>query len=497
MSPNGGKSVQKHLAEFAADVARRERVIAATVPLHQLARTGHVVPFDKLDHLQIGLSAIRLVVDAAGGGFDSDGLTREELAERIAELMDLQFKVLRDTGQIAKLPKSGDTYRRAEEAVKLLLNTDAVAAHHHAIFDGTSFRSFEFHLMEEHEAADGSWRLQPTPEAINLYFQATEMDISDRVISQQAVLRHYMEQGRFAEAERNAADRARDVRFFVSQINELIRRMDISVRQISFLQDLLPLIEDARDKVEIMMRAEVQLRDAIEHHDASVADDKAAAALDRIRDHIDRNIGLYGRLQARIMASLRTYNERLGEAGFRYRIVQNLPDLDADVLRPMLRLPASVAVSRELVTGLADSFLAPALLPIMDLGVFLDSCMAPRKPKLDSLPEEESVDLIEVSGLDPAIRPEEETQAREFLIDRLAGKRRVLHLSELLALAERGSDADDGILTALILTVLQQFKDTGLVGEHQNTRWLSVQLAGRRFEHCLAKGDDLIVAYLE
>jgi len=453
-------------------LTRRLRALIRTVPLHRIEATkGHrSEELSEHDLRALALRVLDIVIEKMGLG---TGALMEELHDGLRPLIsscepDLgedEARAIADTVVLAMLNEPDRRQAFAEPYLQVAT-------------DGTSRRVLQFHLLRERETADGHTVVVATVEGINLYAGMLDYPVEDAQIAEEAVLQAQVQRGRIADAVQTARRaRLRSIEYEQKVVGllETVRR---DVQQVDWVDEVLTFLEQARTHVGERLHVEREIRRAVEDR-LDVASDEGAAQLVDLSDTLAECIARHTRLHGRLIGANRIYLEEQERQAFRPRAAERLPDLEADVLRRAVALPASS------LAALADPLLA-----------FLQAPRAPSLPRLGSLVERllaprraDREDPYDLSAPDLEALPE---PARSFTTDDAEAAAAVLaetswptSLGPLLTRARQRGLSDPAV-RLLALRVLRAFDPSAENADHLVVTPLGERIAAVGFD-----GDEL------
>ncbi|MCA9717739.1 MAG: hypothetical protein KC468_23915 [Myxococcales bacterium] len=453
---------------------RRLRTFLRTAPLHNLSSRQHDA-FEGQDLRALALRALDLTIERMGLGF---GSTQAELRD---ELRGLILKM--HPGATAK-----GAAVVADTVIEGLLNERArrVAFSEPYVFlegDSLQRRELQFHLLKEIPAPDGTAILTATTEAINLYAGMLEYPVEDAQTAELAVLQSQLRRGRIDEALRTAKRaRVRSIEF-EQKVLSLLQRVRRDVHQVDWVHDVLGLLEDARGHLEEHMGRERETMRSVKTRleELEVGD---SARLVALLDTLDECYRRHLRLHRRLISANEEYLEEHNRQAFRQRSAEPLPDLEADVLHPMLTLETGMLAAR--VDWLLARLQAPRAPDVLRLSGLVELLMQPVRP-IDEAEAELDEALLDELGDPPKHFDDDDHAAVDGVLDdfllRLGAEAGTL--SELLAFA-RGRELGGSALRLLTLRVHSAFDPCG-------ERPFEVELSEATLDDPNFYGDELLL----
>jgi len=344
---------------------RRARAFACTRPLHRLeADKGQVQSVDLAPYPldQLALDAIELV--AMHQEFQ-DGLTRDELAELLAE----------EAGRHARNRTAAE-----HDAVARRISIELINAHQLSVPEIAPDGSIgqvvmTLRLLTEHQAHSGRIYLRAGAEAINVLIDRLDVDAASESHAAELRLRLLVSRGSMTAAR----DVAHAMRLLSVGFMEQTRRYVDAVRrnldEVDWIADLAPHLEQAHEHLEQRLSAEhaiiAELEDAlISGHGADREAALEAVALLRgtHRTHAELLVHLAGVHRAFVEAQ-DTQRFRHGLRSVR------LADLRADVVGGFMALTMRDADA--LAPHPVEPLLGAVIGPVITLADIVDRVLAP------------------------------------------------------------------------------------------------------------------------
>ncbi|MGH3683303.1 MAG: hypothetical protein ACRDT2_24005, partial [Natronosporangium sp.] len=204
---------------------------------------------------------------------------------------------------------------------------------------GYQRRSFDFKLLVELAAADGSVYLRASDEAINVLVGALDTDVESAQVAAETKLEHLVRRGRLSDAQ-VAAEQAR---YRTVQYAEALRRKleatRRDVRQVDWEHEVPELIAQALDHIAERYRVENAILGTVttarDEADDPVHKGRAATLVEVVRDCINRHT----QLQARLLEAGRMFRSEQDRQQFAGRARKPTVDLFGQLLVPALELP--------------------------------------------------------------------------------------------------------------------------------------------------------------
>lgn len=475
-SADGGQWITLH----DDGMSRRLKALACTAPLHDLdARKVRLdwCDGDGYQMAEIALAAIDLVTVAMD--FDR-GAGHEDVAQGLLPFIAAQAPD-RDGAEHARV---------ARWVLDNLINVGSTDRGFRALYGtfGTSGeyqrRVFDFRLLIELVAPDGTIYLRASDEAINVLVGALDTDVESAQIAAEVKLENLIKRGRLSDA----ALAAQQARYRTVQYAETLRRkLDATrrdVRAVDWEREVPDLIDEALQHIADRCHYEgailtniTQTRDEAED---PARKRKAAELVDIVTDCIRRHT----QLQTRLVAAGRTFREEQDRQQFAGHAQRATVDLFGQLLAPVLELPVKQAADPVAAFFRAASGLAPPRLP--SLVTLMDQLLTVPKEKEDLLGDVAKPDLVPLPA--PEVFSNEQWEAAGTLLELDEVPRR---LSGLLAEARR-IDPDLPHLVALL--VLHAFSpEVGVALRQGDGRVLLAVDDGTPLRDIRFGGTDLLV----
>ncbi len=365
-------------------LTRRLRSLVRTAPLHRLeAQKGHRADaLGEQDLRAIALRALDVVIEAMGLG---SGARFEDVREALRPLVRASDPTLDADGadaviDVVLLGMLNDRERRQafREPYLACRGEDATR------------KELSFHLLRERETPEGETVLVASVEGINLYAGMLDYPVEDAQIAEEAVLHAQVQRGRIADAVRTAQRaRLRSIEY-EQKIVGLIETVRRDVERVDWVREVLALLTRARQHVGERLEVERQIERAVDVRLDHVHDE-SAGSLVALRDTLRECIHRHLRLHKRLIEANRHYLAEQERQAFRPPAATRLPDLEADVLGPAVRLPTGA------LAALADALLArlqgPAAPRALRLSQLVDRLLAPRRHEAEDPFEIRDADL--------------------------------------------------------------------------------------------------------
>lgn len=397
---------------------RRIKSLARTSPIHELeaGKVMRVGDWSGYDLRALALAAIDTAIEHMGLEY---GAAPTVIVAAVARLA---------AEQVPGRPRH--EHRRVAGAVleALLNERDRRQAFQVAYSDPTDpgrRHLLAFHLLREIEAPDGSVVVRATNEAINLFVGALDVDVEDAQTAAEAVLRSQLQRGRLDQAVSTAREaRIRSIQF-AEKIRGILDATRRDIRQVDWGGEVPRMLDEAVGHVRERIDAERQLiratRDTLDRADPAKAA-RAAELADLLEDCRRRHQELHHRL----IGARRVFLDEQQRQLFAPARVLPLPDLEAEVLLPLL------GETRDGALPSLDAFFTAAAGPrppaVVRLSTLVAALLQPRREQAA-----EGVELVEPELEERDVRSTRfSPEARAAALAVLDGWRGSRRLSELL-----------------------------------------------------------------
>ncbi|MDQ2957294.1 MAG: hypothetical protein M3Y42_10050 [Actinomycetota bacterium] len=322
-------------------------------------------------------------------------------------------------------------------------------------------RTWQFKLLLELFAPDGTVYLRTTDEAINVLIGALDTDVESAQVAAETKLANLIQRGKLSEAQ-GVAEHAR-LRT-IQYVETLRRKLDATrrdVRSVDWDREVPDLIEEALSHVEARFVAEnailTNITRARDDSDDPIRKRKAAYLVRIVRECIRRHTVLQARLQT-AGATFRSEQDRQQFSGPARKATV---DLFGQLLLPTLGLPITDAAQ---VTGVYFRAGTGLRLPgVIRLDGLVSMLLIPPVERDDLLDEILEPDLVQAE--DPAVFTDDQWQQARAMLAAL--DRTPRRLSGLLAEAR---SVDPGLPHLLALHAVHALDPNVTSALHQGDR---------------------------
>jgi len=469
-------------------VTRQLRNLLLLAPLFQLegtkARLGAEGEdlFEGIDTLYLSLSlfdfvAERMVMDL--------GAPRADIVVHLAgEIARMETTLDRSAlGRARALPEA-QCERAAEQVLDALTNArERHRAFEPSYFDaaGGTARRLRFRLLRLSDEPDGVLRYLLTPEGLTAYLAMLDVDPALAQQAEEILIARLLERGRFRDALRLA----RRARTRTLELRETLRKHLLRAHRaggaVHWSGETLPRIAEAIEHIRERQTEEHAILQGVGAHDLDALAPDLRRDLVDLRDTIDDCRHQHAQLHRETMS----VNDRflaLQASAFRARRVTALPDLERQVLGPLLeRTISELAGIAEEVTALLN---APRVEGMLDPVLLLDLLERGQDRNETLTTDEEDAPLADLERLPE--RFDQTLQARVVEWARAVLDREgAMTFSALLKRARRdGLSHDERLCLAYVVIAAFHPRDDRLDVDAR---------IGGRFSDSLVEGDDLVL----
>ncbi|MDA9433697.1 hypothetical protein [Bradyrhizobium sp. CCBAU 51627] len=424
---------------------------------------------ERVDMRYLALAAIELLIDRMGAGGTA---SRAELIEYLADLARLQSRGLSGTDALALAEHVFDGLtnardRRARFKVRLFDPDKA---------DGVIF---EFALLRAEPLPDGTVGYRLTQEAIEIHLSLLAHDPLTATQVSEIIVGEFLKRGLYDHAV-SAAERTRTNSIRLAEaLRLLMAEARRAILKVMWHQELGPKMEEARSLLDASIMREGAMLAQLSDTAADVTDETDRRHLSRIRNLL---LDVQTRHRKLIVVVQKTAEEylHLQADALKLRPLARLPDLENEILDPLLRAPDSFLI--ENADGLfgAISGTLPPL--VLDLGTTI-AAFQPDIEDIDAIDPDYAFD-DPTAGIalpfDEATIARSEQFARETIL--AAG---AITLGEILERAARARPEDDAFQRCLFF-ILEQAIDprtTDVTGD--------ASILATRFDAGFVEGTDV------
>jgi len=488
----GSRPVSQAAASADATMERRWRALAATAPIHQLARniSHQDVNDEAYDLRQLALGAIDLVVASMGYGQE---LTVEAATDHLITLA---------RAMNPSPAREGEHQEVAAAVLANLLNHTAdqrrfsyryadIAA------DPRTWREYSFKLLQLRETEHGDC-LVASDQAVMLYVAALDTDLEDAEYAHAVMLRRQLADGRLASAEFSAAQARRTSEGYAANLATLLTDTIRDVSSHDWALDVPARLSRARKHINDRLGDDDRL---LEHLRAGLDADVTAevrATSGRIIDLLGSGRDMHLLVLSTLVDARTVHVQSLTRQRLAPRARLRLLRLSQDLLSPTHALAAAAAEA--VTTAFADAASGISVPRQATLGLVLRGLWA--QPRLlESAPpiveEPEFADEV-----DPQAYPEHIIDAaRTHLEPVRTGAVRLSALLEAIHGTDLDEDTREAISELVVLSALWAF-DPVIDDDDENAAQVDLLAAdlhavddGTALEHRWAAGADLLISY--
>ncbi len=332
--------------------------------------------------------------------------------------------------------------------------------------DGRAIRrKFSFRLVLDRYDATGNVILGLSPQAINIYLNALELDIEDAQAANEAVVASQLARGKFNEAIQSARNARLQSVLYHDKIRRIVQLTRRDVQKVDWHKTVPQLLKEALEHISSRLATEANiLQSADERLDNLPSGDEQARSLvdviDLIKDCRQRHLDL----QNQLMQTRPDFLDQQARQAFSALDDGQQIELLSRVLEPLLGMPQRDA--QEVLLGSFPAFVGAQATAVFSLGTLVSWQLRPKRAEVvGDVPVVEQ-DLTDF-GVDPLRYPPETQHRVQAFLTGLCGD---TTLSAILDSARKGG-FDQAQQELLVLKVLQHY-----ASEDDETRNLWVAL---------------------
>ncbi len=438
-----------------ASLVRRLRVLLHTFPLFQM-RAADARRDEELRHydtLALALKVLDVIAERMGMEDEADREIIDFALRPLLEAMDKAARTFPDrrrheaiTDRVLGALRNDQEGRRPFKIPYTELQPNGRVA----------VRKLEFRLVQDAFSLMGGTVLRLTNEAVNLFFNALELDIEDAQAATEAIVHSQLARGRFDEALRSAHYALRQSRLYRDRLSRLLRDTQRDIGRVDWREEAPRLIDDAMKHLEARLDTERGILESThERLDHLPAGTSEAEAVARISDVMQQCIDTHTTLQRELMSARTTFLDSQARQSFLPAVVQARPELLHEVLTPLLAQGTKQVM--DILERTVPLLLAPKPQAMPSLLFLFDGLLRPRRQPRTEWIHIEPIDP-ERSLRDVARYGDSERAAAELILRALAPR---TALSDLL-LDLRHANTAPSVIEVVVLLALQHFDIEGL-----------------------------------
>ena len=433
-----------------SSLVKRLRVLLHAYPLFQLGQSDgrRDESLRHYDSLTIALKIMDIVAERMGMEVEADREYVDFALGPLLDGMDRRAGLLPDVGRhvqivdrvLAALRNDGEARRPFR-----LTYTDIDAA------GAVSERQVEFRLIQDAFGLDGSTVMRLTNEAVNLYFNALELDLEDSQAATEAIVHSQMCRGKFDEARRSAHYAVRQSRLYCDRLRKMLRDTQRDISRVDWAEKAPRLIAEAMGHLEARLDVEQKIIiTASERLDQLTPGTPESMSVARVLAAIQYCIETHTVLQRELMTARTTFLDSQAQQAFVPEQSSRMPELMRDVVEPLMGMAVNDVL--RVVDSTLPHLMAPRIPTQVSLCFLFDGLLRPRR---QSRRDWIDIDPVEADALSGDIRRYSATD-REAIEHLLSSVVRPTTLSDLLAYA-RAQRFTRVQCEILVLLVMQHF----------------------------------------
>ncbi|MBQ9395462.1 MAG: hypothetical protein IJU23_08090 [Proteobacteria bacterium] len=412
-----------------SSLVKRLRVLLHAYPLFQLSQsdTRRDEAFRHYDTLTIALKIMDIVAERMGMEVEAD---REYVDFALGPLLD---GMDRRAGLVPDVTRHVQIVDRVLAALKN--DSDARRPFKLPYIDidaagDVTERQLEFRLIQDAFGLDGTTVMRLTNEAVNLYFNALELDLEDSQAATEAIVHSQMCRGKFDDARRSAHYAVRQSRLYCDRLRRLLRDTQRDISRVDWVSNAPKLIGEAMDHLEARLDVEQKIiLTASDRLDALTPGTPESIAVARVVQAIQVCIETHTILQRELMTARTTFLDSQAQQAFVSEKASSMPNLMAEVVEPLMGMAVNDVL--EVVDNTLPHLMAPKIPTQVSLCFLFDGLLRPKRQLRREWIDIEPIEADHFSG-DIARYSEGDRNIVEHLL------RSIVHgttLSDLLAYA--------------------------------------------------------------
>lgn len=431
-------------------LVKRLRVLLHAFPLFALGQsdTRRDESLRHYDSLTIALKILDIVAERMGMEFEADREYVDFALSSLLEAMDRKAGLVPDKGRhlqivdrvLAALKNDADA-RRPFRLPYTQIEPDGAVVQ----------RQIEFRLIQDAFNLNGETVMHLTNEAVNLYFNALELDLEDSQAATEAIVHSQMCRGKFDEARRSAHFAVRQSRLYCDRLRRVLRDTQRDISRVDWVEGAPKLIDEAMNHIDVRLDVERNIIvTASERLEALVPGTPESISVARVYAAIQYCIETHTVLQRELMTARTTFLDSQAQQAFVSGQISAMPDLMREVVEPMMAMQTLQVL--EIVDKTVPYLMAPKIPTQLSLPSLFDGLLRPRRaPKRDWI-DIEMLDASHYAG-ELAKYSEEDRNVSEHLLRSIVER---TTLSDLLAYA-RARRFTSTQCEIIILLVMQHF----------------------------------------
>ena len=424
---------------------------------------------EHLDVRYLALSALDFVMERSA---IESGAVQGDIVEHVANgakrmNIDLSDKLARKVGQV-------------------VLDYLANARDGHKAFrleyydpERNIFTFSDFRLLSLFVASDESIRFKLDVGAQTLTLAMLDISPEFSEEAETIMINKAVERGRFDDA-RTLAQRARMRSIYYQQfIDDRLFQMRRVSDRIVWSEDVLPELDNAREHLKKRLKHENEIIASIREHISSKSGDTRKHLID-LKNVLDECHQRHTALIQRIMSASEEFR-RFQVSAFQARFRQNIPDLEEDILVPLLSAPLNTIF--DMRNDIHVLFSAPASPCLYDLTLLFKKVTETRN-HCDVAMHNDLDDLVEIFRVPPEFDEDEIHTAEDWLDQRLESGMQ-LDMHSAIRVAEEQGLAESTVRCILFLMVRSWCPNDDNLGV--------VAMVDGEISHARVAGDNIVL----
>ena len=431
-------------------LVKRLRVLLHAYPLFQLSQSDsrRDEAFRHYDSLVIALKIMDIIAERMGDTIEADREYIDFSLEQLLDSMDRRAGLFPDAKRhtqivdrvLAALKNDGDARRPFK-----MPYTDIDAT------GDVTERLLEFRLIQDAFGLDGSTVMRLTNEAVNLYFNALELDLEDSQAATEAIVHSQMCRGKFDEARKSAHFAWRQSRMYCDRIQKMLHETQRDISSVDWAEKAPRRISDAMAHLETRLDVEQKIiQTASERLESLKPGTPESLSVARVIFVIQYCIETHTVLQRELMTARATFLDSQAYQAFVPEKTSKYPDLMHEIVEPLLAMQVPDALT--VIDNRLPHLMAPKMPTQLSLCFLFDGLLRPKRAQRKDWIDIETLDPTHVSG-DLMRYSEEDRKIAESLLKSVL---QPTTLSDLLAYA-RSMRFTRTQCEVILLLVMQHF----------------------------------------
>lgn len=374
-----------------SSLVKRLRVLLHAFPLFLLSNSDsrRDETLRHYDTLAISLKILDIIAERMGMEVEADREYIDFTLQPLLEGMDKRVGLLPDPERHTQIiERVLSALRNDADARRPFCMTYANIEDNGEVVE----RQLEFRLLQDAFSLTGETVMRLTNEAVNLYFNALELDIEDSQAATEAIVHSQLNRGRFDEALRSAHYALRQSRLYRDRLSRLLRDTQRDISRVDWDETAPKLISEAMTHLEDRIDVERNIITTTEARlDSLTPGTRESAAVARIGNVISYCIETHTVLQRELMTARTTFLDSQAQQAFVSNFFSSRPELMREVVEPLLVM--NVVDAQHVIDNTTAQLMAPQPPGMLSLCFLFDGLLKPKR--------QQRRDWIEISAIHP------------------------------------------------------------------------------------------------